>query len=190
MARAPGIGSMSVEKLLKLRDDVGRVLSQKAAELEEQLSKLGGEVRVGSRGRRSAMKGRRHQISRQGRQHVGWARSAACLAAQEAEGGRKVGRLCCAKDIDLTQGVREEDKGAPTQEVMRNWPPVGARPCRGKFDRLIAAGGRSSVGARLTIASERRRHRHTMRQHLRVEGQTSLKSPKFLVASRCIFICC
>ena len=45
MART-NLGSMSVEALLKLRDDVGKVLSQKAVQLEEQLSRLGGEVAV------------------------------------------------------------------------------------------------------------------------------------------------
>jgi DNA-binding protein H-NS len=73
MARAPGIGSMSVEQLLKLRDDVGKVLSQKAAELEEQLSKLGGEVRVGRRGRRSAMKGRKVAIKYRDKEGNTWA---------------------------------------------------------------------------------------------------------------------
>ena len=43
MART-SLSSMSVEALLKLRDDVGKVLSQKAVQLEEQLSKLGGEA--------------------------------------------------------------------------------------------------------------------------------------------------
>ena len=47
MARTPSLASMSVEALLKLRDDVGKVLSQKAVQLEEQLSKLGGEVGSG-----------------------------------------------------------------------------------------------------------------------------------------------
>jgi len=47
---------MSVDALLKLRDDVGKVLSQKTVQLEEQLSRLGGEV---GGGRRSAMKGRK-----------------------------------------------------------------------------------------------------------------------------------
>jgi hypothetical protein len=45
MART-NLGSMSVEALLKLRDDVGKVLSQKAVQLAEQLSKLGGEEAV------------------------------------------------------------------------------------------------------------------------------------------------
>jgi hypothetical protein len=44
MARTPSLASLSVGELLKLRDEVGKVLSQKAAQLEEQLSMLGGEV--------------------------------------------------------------------------------------------------------------------------------------------------
>src|SRR4029453_14851793 len=59
MPRTPSLTSMSVEALLKLRDDVGKVLSQKAVQLEQQLSKLGGEVGGGRRGRGSAMKGRK-----------------------------------------------------------------------------------------------------------------------------------
>src|SRR5262245_65979683 len=51
------LGAMSVEALLKLRDDVGKELSQKAVQLEAQLSKLGGEVGGGRRGRGSGLKG-------------------------------------------------------------------------------------------------------------------------------------
>jgi DNA-binding protein H-NS len=50
------LGSLSVEALLKLRDDVGKVLSQKAVQLEQQLSKLGGEA---GGGRRSGLKGKK-----------------------------------------------------------------------------------------------------------------------------------
>jgi hypothetical protein len=56
MPRAPSLSSMSVDALLKLRDDIGKVLSQKAVQLEDQLSKLGGEA--GS-GRRSSLKGQK-----------------------------------------------------------------------------------------------------------------------------------
>ena len=56
MARTPSLSSMSVEALLKLRDDVGKVLSQKAVQLEAQLSKLGGEA---GGGRGSALKGKK-----------------------------------------------------------------------------------------------------------------------------------
>ena len=58
MART-NLTSMSVDELLKLREDVGKVLSQKAVQLEDQLSRLGGEVGTGQTGRRSAMRGRK-----------------------------------------------------------------------------------------------------------------------------------
>ena len=61
MARPSRLASMSVEALLKLRDDIGDVLSRKADELKSQLSRLGGGL-VGNcrRGRRvSKMKGRK-----------------------------------------------------------------------------------------------------------------------------------
>lgn len=61
MARPSRLASMSVEALLKLRDDIGQVLSRKADELQSQLSRLGGGlVGNGRRGRRiSKMKGRK-----------------------------------------------------------------------------------------------------------------------------------
>jgi DNA-binding protein H-NS len=61
MARPSRLASMSVEALLKLRDDIGVILNRKADELNSQLSKLGGStVGNGRRGQRvSAMKGRR-----------------------------------------------------------------------------------------------------------------------------------
>ena len=73
MARTPSLSSMSVEALLKLRDDVGKVLSQKAVQLEEQLSKLGGEVGSGRRGRGSAMKGRKVPIKYRDKEGNTWA---------------------------------------------------------------------------------------------------------------------
>jgi DNA-binding protein H-NS len=61
MARPTKLASMSVEALLALRDDIGKVLGQKADELKSQLSRLGGELGGnGRRGRRvSKMKGRK-----------------------------------------------------------------------------------------------------------------------------------
>jgi DNA-binding protein H-NS len=67
------LASMSVEALLKLRDDVGKVLSQKVVLLEEQLSKLGGEVDSGRRGRGSAMKGRKVPIKYRDKEGNTWA---------------------------------------------------------------------------------------------------------------------
>jgi DNA-binding protein H-NS len=73
MARTPSLASMSVEALLKLRDEVGKVLSQKAAQLEEQLSMLSGEVGTARRGRRSAMKGRKVAVKYRDKEGNTWA---------------------------------------------------------------------------------------------------------------------
>jgi H-NS histone family len=73
MPRAPSLSSMSVDALLKLRDDIGKVLSQRAVQLEEQLSKLGGEVGGGRRGRGSAMKGRKVPIKYRDKAGNTWA---------------------------------------------------------------------------------------------------------------------
>ena len=51
------LGSMSVEQLLQLRDDVGKELNRKSTELRSQLAKLGGEI-ASSRGRGSSLKGK------------------------------------------------------------------------------------------------------------------------------------
>jgi DNA-binding protein H-NS len=63
---------MSVEALLKLRDDVGKVLNQKAVQLQHQLSRLGGEV-TGQRGRGSSLKGRRAAIKYRDNEGNTWA---------------------------------------------------------------------------------------------------------------------
>jgi DNA-binding protein H-NS len=73
MARTPSLASMSVDALLKLRDDIGRVLSQKAVQLEDQLSKLGGEMSSGRRGRGSAMKGRKVPVKYRDKEGNTWA---------------------------------------------------------------------------------------------------------------------
>jgi len=67
------LSSMSVDALLTLRDDVEKVLSQRAVHLAEQLSKLGGEVGGGRRGRGSAMKGRRVPVKYRDKAGNTWA---------------------------------------------------------------------------------------------------------------------
>ena len=52
------LGSMSVEQLLQLRDDVGKELNRKSAELQSQLARLGGEI-ASSRGRGGLLKGKK-----------------------------------------------------------------------------------------------------------------------------------
>jgi DNA-binding protein H-NS len=59
--RSQSYASMSVDALLKMRDDIGRVLSQKAEDLKQQLSRLGGGGGGPRRGRpkRGSVKGRK-----------------------------------------------------------------------------------------------------------------------------------
>jgi DNA-binding protein H-NS len=61
-----GFAEMSIDALLKLRDEVGAILSSKATELQRQLARLGGGdgVDSGKRrgrppGKRSALKGKK-----------------------------------------------------------------------------------------------------------------------------------
>ena len=70
MARA-NLGSMSVEALLNLRDEIGNVLNKRAVQLQSQLSRLGGEI--GSRGRGSPMKGRKVAIKYRDKEGNTWA---------------------------------------------------------------------------------------------------------------------
>src|SRR5258705_13964999 len=52
------LGSMSVEQLLQLRDDIGKELNRKSTELRSQLARLGGEI-ASSRGRGGSLKGKK-----------------------------------------------------------------------------------------------------------------------------------
>jgi DNA-binding protein H-NS len=72
MART-NLASMSVDELLKFRDDIGRALSRKAALLKDQLSRLGDEVGYKSRGRKSVLKGRKVAIKYRDKSGNTWA---------------------------------------------------------------------------------------------------------------------
>src|SRR5262245_26531972 len=91
MASTASLSSMPVEDLLKLRDDIGKVLSQKAVQLEAQLSKLGGEAGSGRRGRGSAMKGRKVPVKYRDKQGNTWAgRGAQPVWLRELKVGAKL----------------------------------------------------------------------------------------------------
>jgi DNA-binding protein H-NS len=70
MARA-NLSSMSVEALLRLRDEIGNVLNQKAVQLQNQLSRVGAEI--GNRGKQSSMKGRKIPVKYRDKQGNTWA---------------------------------------------------------------------------------------------------------------------
>jgi DNA-binding protein H-NS len=67
------IASMSIDALLKLRDDVGKVLSHRAAQLKDQLSRLGGEADYKRKGRGSSLKGRKVAIKYRDKSGNTWA---------------------------------------------------------------------------------------------------------------------
>jgi len=87
MAKAHAkLQSMNVDALLKLRDDIGTVLSYKRQELETQLQRLGGEVR---RSPRRSLKGVRVAPKYRGPNGETWAGRGAMpkwLAALKKEG--------------------------------------------------------------------------------------------------------
>jgi DNA-binding protein H-NS len=67
------LASMSIEALLKLRDDIGDALSRKADDLRSQLSRLGGgPVGKVRQGRASALKGRKAPIKYRDRSGNVW----------------------------------------------------------------------------------------------------------------------
>jgi DNA-binding protein H-NS len=67
------LASMSVDALLKLRDDIGVALSRRAKHLETQLARLGHGISARKERRGSALKGRKAPIKYQDRSGNTWA---------------------------------------------------------------------------------------------------------------------
>jgi DNA-binding protein H-NS len=67
------LASMSVDALLKLRDDIEKVLSRRATQLQDQLSRLGAKVDYKRRGRGSSLKGRKIAAKYRDRSGNTWA---------------------------------------------------------------------------------------------------------------------
>jgi DNA-binding protein H-NS len=67
------LGSMSIDELLKLRDDIAKTLSRKAAQLKDQLSRLGGEADYKRTDRGSSLKGRKVAIKYRDKSGNTWA---------------------------------------------------------------------------------------------------------------------
>jgi DNA-binding protein H-NS len=70
MARA-NLSSMSFEALLRLREEIGKVLDQKAVQLQNQLSRLGAEI--SNWGKKSSMKGRKVPVKYRDKKGNTWA---------------------------------------------------------------------------------------------------------------------
>ena len=67
------LASMSVDALIKLREDIGSVLSRKVDELRKQLSRVGDEILFSKNGRRSSLKGRKAPIKYRDKSGNAWA---------------------------------------------------------------------------------------------------------------------
>jgi DNA-binding protein H-NS len=108
--------SMSVEALLRLRDDVGHALDRKAGELQHQLAALG--ANVGGRGRRgrSAMKGRKVAAKYRGPDGETWAGRGAMprwMAAAVKEGKKREDFLI---DKSAAAATRSSRKRGPARK--------------------------------------------------------------------------
>jgi DNA-binding protein H-NS len=87
------LASMSVDALLKLRDDVGKALIQRTNELQGELSRLGIEIGSRKRGRKSALRGRKVPPKYRGPSGETWAGRGArprWLVAAAIKGGKKL----------------------------------------------------------------------------------------------------
>jgi DNA-binding protein H-NS len=70
----PNLTSMSIDALLKLRGDLEKTLSRKAAQLKDQLSRLGDEAGgYRQRGRGSSLRGRKVAVKYRDRSGKTWA---------------------------------------------------------------------------------------------------------------------
>jgi len=95
MAKA-SLARMSVDALLDLRDQIGKVLGRRADELKDQPSRLGGGIAATKKGRTSSLRGRKVPIKYRDRSGkcLGGTRSDASAASREIEGRREARRLC------------------------------------------------------------------------------------------------
>ena len=73
MARAKNLSSMSVEALLKMREDVGAALAQKADHLKKELASLGSYRASGQGSKRKSLAGRKVAAKYRGPNGETWA---------------------------------------------------------------------------------------------------------------------
>jgi hypothetical protein len=98
MART-NLGSMSVDALLTLRDDVEKALSGRAKELQDQLARLG--PAPGLRGGQSSLKGRKVPIKYRDRSGNSWAGRGAqpVWLREKLKGGAKLEDFAVHKTV-------------------------------------------------------------------------------------------
>jgi DNA-binding protein H-NS len=120
MAKSQSLASMSVDALLKLRDNIGLMLSKKAGELQRQLASLtGGESSGGGKrrgrppGKAHSLKGRTVAPKYRSPDGVGWAgRGATPRWLQEAmKGGAKKEDFLIAKSAAVSKKSASKKSG-------------------------------------------------------------------------------
>jgi DNA-binding protein H-NS len=103
MARPKSLASMSVDALLKMRDEIGAVLSRKATDLKFQLSRLAAGTARGRPRKGSALMGRKVASKYRSPKGETWAgRGAQPVWLREAiKSGKK------AEDFLIAKGARK-----------------------------------------------------------------------------------
>jgi DNA-binding protein H-NS len=102
MARPKSLTSLSIEALLRLRDDVGATLARRANEMKQQLARLGGGgAETSRRGRRKGgpLKGRKIAPKYRGPRGETWAGRGARprWLVDALKGGKKLDDFLIAK---------------------------------------------------------------------------------------------
>ena len=69
----PNLSSASIDTLLKLRDEIAQVLNRRAAQLRDELSKLGHQIGSKGKVRGSSLKGRKVAVKYRDRSGNTWA---------------------------------------------------------------------------------------------------------------------
>jgi DNA-binding protein H-NS len=111
MAKA-NLASMSVGSLLKLRDDIGNVLSRRANELQRQLSRLSGGIGSGKRRQRSSLKGRKAAIKYRDKAGNKWAGRGAqpIWLREKLKAGAKLEDFAVHKTVASRRRIRKRRK--------------------------------------------------------------------------------
>jgi DNA-binding protein H-NS len=161
------LASMSVDALLKLRDDIGAVLSQKVNQLQGQLARLGGDMTGGGRGRRGAspLKGRKAAVKYRDKTGNHWSGRGAqprWLTAAIKDGAKRedflVDKSAVKKSAPRKKRRKRKKVAARKQGQVRN--------ARKKKSRTIArkkrqAPARKKQRASKAIARKTRQKRET-----------------------------
>src|SRR5215211_2834028 len=112
MVKKTSLASMSVDALLKLRDDVGTALSRSADELQKQLSTLGGETGDRRRGRRKSLKGRKVAVKYRDKSGNTWAGRGAqpVWLRDRIKAGAKLEDFAVGKKVPSRKASRKKSK--------------------------------------------------------------------------------